>query len=159
MRHLPQLLLALLLCSSLSACAKVRIEDDPAEQAKATALAEKYLKSFAEGNDLLALEMSETPFWGDGVVLMTRDELKVELAKQLKDVKGLEFKVVNPRFLAIEEVKLLMPNLYRALTTSKFTEDVHAVAVTLEFKDRTETGLVLVRRLENGFWKVIGIGD
>ncbi len=159
MRCTPKLLLSLLLFTSLTACTKVKIEDDPAEQAKATAVAEKYLKAFAEGNARLAMEMSETPFWGDGAVINSRTQLEIELAKQLQNVKGREFIVQNPRFLSIEELKVQMPKLYRELTVSDFTEDVHAVVIDLVFKGEPETGMILVRRLENGFWKVIGIGD
>ncbi|MEZ0370892.1 MAG: hypothetical protein ACAI44_17500 [Candidatus Sericytochromatia bacterium] len=159
MRKALKLLLAVMLTTGLIACQKVRVEDDPAEQAKATALAEKYVKAFAEGNGPLVLEMSTTPFWGDGEIVASQEELEAALKDQLKDVQELKFTVKEARYLPLSELKLMMPGLHERLVADKFTEEVHAVVLTLDVDGEQEQGLVLVKRLEDGMWRVVGIGD
>jgi len=143
----------------LTSCAKVRVEDDPSEQAKATALAEKYVKAFAEGNGPLVLEMSTTPFWGDGQVLPTRPALETELKDQLKDIKGLPFVVKGTRFVPLTEFKSKYPDLFENLAKAKFNADIYAVQLTVQIKGKPENGIVLLRRDEQGIWSVAGIGD
>lgn len=158
-RRSAGLLLAGLLALNLVACAKVRVEDDPSEQAKATALAEKYVKAFAEGNGPLVLEMSSTPFWGDGVVLPTQSLLETELKDQLKDIQGIPFVVKGVRFVPMTELKAKYPALFENLTKAKFSTDIYAVQLTVQVKNKPEDGIVLLRRDEAGVWSVAGIGD
>lgn len=153
------LLLSLLTAFSLAACAKVPIEDDPAEQAKATAVAEKYLKAFAAGDGPLVLEMSEAPFWGDGELLPDATALQDALTEQLQGISELKFTLQNARFVSMTELKTLLPALHDQLTQAGFSGDVHAVALDISVEGETSQGLVLVRRMPDGIWKVVGIGD
>ncbi|PKL76536.1 MAG: hypothetical protein CVV27_09795 [Candidatus Melainabacteria bacterium HGW-Melainabacteria-1] len=160
MPKIQNLILAGLIAVSLSACEKkIPIEEDPIEHAKATAVAEKYLKAFAGGDAPLVMEMSEAPFWGDGDIVPTMEALEIEVKEQLKDISDLEFVVKDARYLPMAELQQLMPNLYQQLVGDQFITGVHAVVLTLEIMGKEERGLVLVRRQEDGMWKVVGIGD
>lgn len=160
MPKLRSLLLVLLTATTLVACQKVPIEDDPAEQAKAIAVAEKYLKAFSEANGTLVLEMSALPFWGDGSLLANREELEKALLEQFANAPELTYRVKSARFFAFQELQSLVPSLYQAINQQSFSQDdLHFVAVTLEVEGQEELGVILVKRQQDGIWKVTGIGD
>lgn len=150
----------LLLSAQLSACHhKVAIEEDPSERAKATAVAEKYLQAFAESNVPLVLEMSSTPFWGEGDILPDQASLLEALKTQLAHSQQLNYTVKDLKFLTLDQLQTTYPELHQQLVETQFVDGIYAVIMSLEVEGEQEGGMVLVRRGEDGIWRVAGIGD
>lgn len=152
-------LLATMLLIGLTACQNVRIEDDPAEQAKATAVAEKYVKAFAAHDGTLVMEMSTLPFWGDGEAFPDKAALQAALADQLNDDADYAFELKSARYLPPAEWAKDYPKLFQQLQAAGMTQNLHAVELQVVIDGQPDTGVVLVRRNEQGLWTVAGIGD
>lgn len=161
MRLIP---LLLLLCLNLGACqqAKLAIEDDPTEQAKAQAAASRYFESFVSGDRETVLKLSAVPFWGDGERIDAMEQLTAEVTRQLDyaDSSAPDVQVEATHFMTLAQTQVVLPELYARLQASGFDQDeMYVVALRVRFEQHEEQGIILVRQDAEGLWKVTGIGD
>jgi len=158
------LLVSSCLCLGLSlvGCQKSvapSIENDPAEQSKAQAVASRYMEAFMGGDVDQVLSLSLTPFWGDGDLVTEPDALQAEVEKQLGNLTELDAQVEATHFMTLAQTEVVFPRLYRRLKDQAFTDKFYVVAVLVRINGNEERGVVLVQPDADGIWKVIGMGN
>lgn len=148
----------LLFFMCLGACKKIPLEQDPAEQVKAKAVVEKYIQAFADGNETLVREMSQTPFWADGDYFENKEQLMAAFSEQIKQRQPTPFTVQSMKLIPFEEFKTLMPTFAQELIEQKFPQDSYVMLMTLAMNGEQDNGIILLT-YQDGLWQVMGIGD
>lgn len=161
-RHSLCLLSAVMM---LSACPmrQAQIEDQPTETAQAAAVASDFLQAFVGGKLEQVLQMSDLPFWGDGVLVADRDHLKEELMAQFGESLNFKFQIKGTQFLTLEQAHVVAPHFYHRLQDSHFTEQysdpLYLILFLVEVEGHEDNGIVLLHRQADGMWKVVGLSD
>ena len=161
---MQQGLLALFLATGLSlsllSCSKdPNLSNDPSEQSKATSVATRFIEAFATGNSNLAFEMSEVPFWGDGDLILDRQELENQMIEQTENLSPPQLKIKGTMMMSLSQLEIINPELHHQIQKEISTGDVYAISVLLDIEGDEEHGVVLVKRQADGIWKVIGMGN
>lgn len=145
---------------ALMGCQALPPERDTNEQEQAIQAAQAFLQAFIDRDAETVLRHSSLPFWGDGYILSSLEDLKAELEPQLKDNPP-PIKVVGSRFYSTDDLAFLWPKLAAKLQREGFPQGSHAVIVAIaEPTDLEDEKLILlVRRNPAGQWSVSGIDE
>jgi hypothetical protein len=145
---------------SLWACQALPPERDLNEQERAIQAARGFIDAFIAQNPEAVLSYSSVPFWGDGDLLASHAEIKRDIEPQLQREKS-DFAITGARFYSADDLAFLWPDLAAKLQKKGFPPGSHAVVVAVAEPDDPsgEKLVVLVRKENDGQWRVSGIDD
>ncbi|PIQ24544.1 hypothetical protein COW36_11035 [bacterium (Candidatus Blackallbacteria) CG17_big_fil_post_rev_8_21_14_2_50_48_46] len=147
-----------LILATQSGCLQktIALEDDHAEKAAAYAVAKSFIQEFSQLHLKEALAYATVPFTAEGEVYKTQEALESEFQDEFENEKPLEIKILAMRFYTLEDLRLFKTQAYQRLVKNGF-DSHYIVLAELEIEGDADVGFLILKRMENGVWKIAGV--